>query len=85
MKVNACMISLVLIAIVAILLLLNQPNFARSKYSDREMDNGMPTSESKAMSEAYGMSQYEHEMMDGDEMMEGDEMMDGMGMESCCG
>ena len=42
MKVNACMISLVLIAIVAILLLMNQPNWSRSrsKYSDREMMNG---------------------------------------------
>ena len=52
MKINSCMISLILIAVVAILLLLNQPSWMRSGYSDgKEMMEGTEHDEGKEMME----------------------------------
>jgi len=87
------MISLILIAVVAILLLLNQPAFMRSGYSDgREMDMGAEHYENMDGSEHYenmdGSEHYEnmdgsehYENMDGSEhyeMMDGSEHDEGM-------
>ena len=62
MKVTACLISLILIAVVAVLLLLNQPKWVnkKSRYSDREM-YGSENAEGE-MYEMYGSENAEGEM-----------------------
>jgi len=85
MKVNACLISLILIAIVAVLLLLNQPKWVnKSRYSDKEgygetyAENAMGESYAETYAEqAMGMENYAENAMGMESYAE-----NAMGMES---
>ena len=73
MKINACMVSLLLVAIIAILLLLKQPKWMKSGYSDRENANGEEQDEGRE--NASGEEQDEgKENMVGYEQDDGKEM-----------
>jgi len=86
MKVNACLISLILIAIVAVLLLLNQPKWVnKSRYSDKEgygetyAENAMGETYAETYAEqAMGMENYAENAMGMNEMY----AENAMGMES---